>query len=194
MDGSADLALRDRHLDRLAAWVAEHGVAALTLETAANAAGISSAEIHDFFETKDEIVLALIARSRLRYRKFFVDLLADRSHTPTERRRAMWKHFVDSEPDFRIFFEAYGLALHNEEYREFIHGIDDWLELIKDTTEVQSDRVSDAAAYITLLLAVYRGAMMDLCATGARARVNAGMELFFKAAAWLHCEDDQPQR
>ena len=189
MDGSADLALRDRYLDRLAGWVAEHGVAALTLETAANAAGISSAEIRDFFETKDEIVLALIARSRLRYRKFFVELITDRSHTPTERRRAMWKHFVDSEPDFRLFFEAYGLALHNEQYGEFIHGIDDWLELIKDTT-VQSDRVSDAAAYVTLLLAVYRGAMLDLCATGARARVNAAMELFFKAAAWLHHEDE----
>jgi hypothetical protein len=32
---------------------------------------------------------------------------------------------------------------------------------------------------------VYRGAMMDFCATEERARVNAAMELWFEAADWL---------
>ena len=45
--------------------------------------------------------------------------------------RAAWDHMMASgvEPSFRLFFEAYGVALRNPElYKEFLHStIEDWL-------------------------------------------------------------------
>ena len=181
--------MRERHLDAISLWIASNGLTALTLDEAAGAAGLTPEELRGYFDSKVEVVLALIARARSRYRHMFTRLLADTTLTQDERRRKMWQHFLDSETDFRIFFEAYGLALHDDTYSGFIHGIDDWLNLIRDTTEATTQKTGDSVAYVTLLLAIYRGAMLDYCATGARARVNAAMELWFKAAKWLHGED-----
>lgn len=103
----------------------------------------------------------------------------------TERRRAMWQHYLTHEDDLRLFFEAYGVALHDETYGPFISGIEDWMGLMKETLQSQGVLPGVADAYSTLVIAVYRGAMLDYCATGNRARVNAAMELWFKSADLL---------
>jgi len=183
MDPTAELRERDALLDRLRPHVDEIGLCALTLENSALALGLPENTLHDFFPSKEDLIVALIARNRIRLRAKFADL--DLAMPADEFRRVMWKFYVETASESRLFFEAYGLALHDEHYGDFLHGINDWLGLLKEALvrrAVPSDR---AEAFATLTLAVYRGAMMDYCATEDRARVNAAMELWFEAAAWM---------
>ena len=188
MDPDDGLEQRDRHLDAISGWISKNGLSELTLEKAADAAGIPPAELLDFFDTKEEVVAALIARGRTSFRKFLTTLFADQNLSNTERARAVWQSYVASQDYFRLFFEAYALAFHNEQYGKFIHGIGDWVALMDGSFERQGIGRADADAYASLVIAVFRGAMLDLCATGQPGRLNAAMELWFKAGAFLENE------
>ncbi|HUN29694.1 MAG TPA: hypothetical protein VMV65_07790 [Alphaproteobacteria bacterium] len=183
MDPTAELRERDALLDRLRPHVDDVGLCALTLDDAAGALGLSGEALHAFFATKEDLIAALIARNRIRLRAKFANL--DLALPADEFRRVMWNFYLDTASDSRLFFEAYGLALHDEHYGDFLHGINDWLGLLKEALVRRGTRADRAEAFATLTLAVYRGAMMDFCATEERARVNAAMELWFKAASWL---------
>jgi AcrR family transcriptional regulator len=188
MDPTSELRERDALLDRIRAYVDRVGVIAMRFEDAAANAGVSVERLHEFFETKDDIVIALIARNRIKLRAKYAEMLGD-SATSNSIRRALWKFYAETESDSRLFFEAYGLALQDDaHYRDFLLGVKDWLVAMKDTLQRSGVPSGKAESYATLVLAVYRGAMMDLVATGERARVNAAMELWFKAADWLTSE------
>ena len=183
MDPTSELRERDALLERIDAHVDQHGVSDATFESLASALGIRAETLEDFFHTKTELIVALIARNRIKLRTKFAKL--DVSMDTDAFRRAMWDFYVETSSASRLLFEVYGLALFDEHYGEFLHGINDWLDLLKESLTrrgVPSDR---AEAFATLTLAVYRGAMMDLLATGERPRVNGAMELWFEAATWL---------
>jgi AcrR family transcriptional regulator len=185
MDPTSELRERDALLDRIRTYVDQVGVIAMTFEDAATSAGIQAERLGEFFANKDEIIEALIARNRIKIRAKYAEMLGG-NVTSASIRRALWKFYAESESDSRLFFEAYGLALQNNtHYREFLLGINDWLSAMKETLQRSGVPSGKAETYATLVLAVYRGAMMDLLATGQRSRVNAAMELWFKAADWL---------
>jgi len=183
MDPTAELRERDDLLDRLRPYVDQVGLCALTLENSARALGLPEETLHDFFPTKEDLIVALIARNRIRLRAKFANL--DLSMPADEFRRVMWNFYLETANESRLFFEAYGLALHDKHYGDFLHGINDWLGLLKDALIRRGVPQDRAEAFATLSLAVYRGAMMDYCATDERPRVNAAMELWFRAANWL---------
>lgn len=183
MDPTAELRERDDLLDRLHAHVDQIGLCGLTIDNAADALGLPADTLEDFFPTKEDLIAALIARNRVRLRTKFASL--DRSMSADEFRRAMWGFYLETASESRLFFEAYGLALHDEHYGDFLHGINDWLGLLTESLARRGVPGDRAEAFATLSLGVYRGAMMDYCATEDRARVNAAMELWFKAAGWL---------
>lgn len=183
MDPTAELRERDDLLDRLRPHVDEIGLCALTLEGATKALGLTLDTVQGFFPTKEDLIAALIARNRIRLRAKFAG--SDFARPADEFRRAMWNFYLETAAESRLFFEAYGLALHDEHYGDFLHGINDWLGLLKEALARRGVPNDRAEAFATLTLAVYRGAMMDYCATQERPRVNAAMELWFKAANWL---------
>jgi AcrR family transcriptional regulator len=189
MNEHADLRLRNQLIDRIRSWVDQHGLSALTLEEAAKAAGTTLDELREFFDSRDELVVALVAQNRVRLRETIAKIERDESLTSLkERRRAIWRYYLDNVSDQRLFFEAYALALGADQYNEFLGGISDWLAFLKSTSEVQGVAPERVEAYATLTVAVFRGAMMDYCATGERARINAAMELWFHAAELLEGE------
>jgi AcrR family transcriptional regulator len=185
MDPTTELRERDVLLDRIQSYAGEHGLGSLTLDDVAAAFRIPLLSLRGYFDTKDELVVALIARSRVRMRDAFARLNRDVSLDPAERRRGMWKFILEHEIDFRFFFEAYGLALHDHQYGAFMHGVGDWIRLMKESTPSQGRSDEQVEALATLVLAVYRGVMMDLCATGDRERVNAAIDLWFELLATL---------
>jgi len=187
----ADLQQRNRHLDLIGAWIAKHGLAALASASAEDVAGVSEDELREFFDSREDIVAALIARDRTFHREQLAKLLADPTLTNTQRGRSMWQHYVDAENGMRLFFEAYGIALHDEQYGRFIFGADDWFAMIDPVLERQGMSSGNADAFATLFIAVIRGAMMDLCATGNRGRVNAAMEMWFAASEILEKKLEQ---
>jgi len=179
MDPKAELQRRDALLDRVGALVERDGLAALTLDSAAPALGLTSEELHEYFESKQDLIVALIARNRIRLRERFAKA-RDQAPDDADLSRLVWDFYLDTAADSRVFFEAYGLALHDERYGEFMLGINDWLGLLVDELIRRGVPSAIANARATLALAVYRGAMLDFCATGERARVNSAMELWFK--------------
>jgi AcrR family transcriptional regulator len=184
MDPTAELRERDALLDRISTYVDKHGISNVALETVAQDLGINEERLEEFFHTKTELIVALVARNRINLRAKFAKLDVSTMGTDTFR-RAMWHFYVETASASRLFFEVYGLALADKHYGEFLHGINDWLGLLKESLTRRGVPSERAEAFATLTLAVYRGAMMDLLATGDRSRVNAAMELWFKVATWL---------
>jgi AcrR family transcriptional regulator len=185
-----ELQRRDALIDALRTHVERVGVAALTMESAAGAAGISVAELSEYFDSKEDLVVALIARNRIRLRERFAQLQRQAIAERADLRRVMWDFYLETVDDSRLFFEAYGLALHDERYRAFATGVDDWITLLTAAAEERGLPRQRAAALATLTLAVYRGAMLDFCATGDRARVSAAMELWFALERGTSTADD----
>jgi hypothetical protein len=79
------------------------------------------------------------------------------------------------EPQLRLLFELYALALRNP--RDYPGILEDPLAYWQKLTKRASVHSKSSAAEATLLLAATRGLLLDLCATGDRARVSSAMQL-----------------
>jgi AcrR family transcriptional regulator len=182
----ADDELRERSalLDRLSLYAADVGIAALTIEGAAAASGVSPERLQSYFDSREELLVAIIARNRIRLRERVGEI--DLSTRDVRRLgRTMWEFYLANSDESKIFFETYGLALHDPHYGVYLDGVKDWIALLRDRFTALGMPDDKAEALATLALAVYRGAMMDFFATGERARINAAMELFYEAGAAL---------
>lgn len=173
---------RDDLLDRIPAYAREHGLAGLSVERVAAWLGRAPDDLYQFFPTDTDLLTALVARNRVRLRDGFARLDADPSADDRVMRRRMWHAYLEAADDSELFFEAYGLALHDEHYGAFLHGVNDWLELIVESMVRRGVSSAQASAFATLTLAAYRGAMLDYCVTRDRARVSAAMEMWFDIA------------
>jgi AcrR family transcriptional regulator len=185
MDPTRELRERDALIDRIRPYVEEHGIPRVTLDEVADALGMRPAMLHEYFETKEELIAALLARNRIRLRERFAQTDNEATITDRELNRSMWNFYVETASDSKLFFEAFGLALYDRQYGEFLHGVNDWLDLLADAAIRRGVETERAQSFATLTLAVFRGAMLDYCATGDRDRLDAAMELWFAAADWL---------
>jgi hypothetical protein len=88
----------------------------------------------------------------------------------------------DSEPLFRLFFEAYGIALrHPQPYKAFLRAtVEDWLRLIADPLCRKGYARGKARAFATVVLAGLRGFMLDFCNTRDRKRLDHALSLWLR--------------
>ena len=80
----------------------------------------------------------------------------------------------------RLFFEVYALALQDRtRFPGFLESaIDDWLAALEAcATRPGFDR-DDARAFATVLIAGFRGFLLDLCATHDRVRIDRAVDLW----------------
>lgn len=173
---------RDELLVQASRYLKERGVSGFGLAPLAQWLHRPLSELRAYFDSDDDIVLALVARNRVQLRQGFMRLMGDGAIEQRELRKKMWELYLESADDSALFFEAYGLAMHDSFYGPFLHGINDWLELIAEAMVKLGTPKGRAMAYATLSLAVYRGAMLDYLVTRDRARINAAMELWFDVA------------
>ena len=173
---------RDELLAQASQYLKERGVAGFGIAPFADWLRRPAADLRAYFDSDEDLVLALVARNRVRLREGFVRLAGGGTLEDRDLRRKMWKLYLDAADDSSLFFEAYGLALHDSFYGPFVHGINDWLGLIAETMVKRGTAQGKATAFATLSLAVYRGAMLDYLVTRDRARVNAAMEMWFDLA------------
>lgn len=178
-----ELQERDALLGRIRTYVDQHGLTQLTMDGLARALAMPRARLEAFFENKEEIAVALIARDRVRQRAAFLRIDSASTLSRIERGRNLWKFFLETESDSKLLFESMALGLRDQHYRDFVHGVDDWIAITEEALARDGFPREKATAFATLALAVYRGAMMDVCATGERARVSAAMELWFEATS-----------
>ncbi|HEX3550532.1 MAG TPA: TetR/AcrR family transcriptional regulator [Candidatus Elarobacter sp.] len=171
-------------LERITDYVAENGLADLSLRPLADAVGSSPRVLLYYFTSKEDLIGEVLARLRARQRMVFATLPRDAA-TYAVTVRAAWKLMSDPahERVFRLFFEVYGLALQApDRYAEFLRGaVEDWIAYLAAANVAQGYAMRDARAIATVVLAGYRGFLLDLLATGERARIDRAVELWIAA-------------
>jgi AcrR family transcriptional regulator len=175
---------RQRELLELAyAYVLDHGLAGLSLRPLATAIGSSPRVLLFLYGSKDELVRALLARARTDE----LDLLA-RLRTSyggqaaglVETAEVVWDWLAAEEHRavLKLWVEAYGRSLVETDgpWAEFARStVRDWLDLLKESQPPRDRRTHQGSIERTLVLAVLRGALLDLLATGEAKRTGAAV-------------------
>ncbi len=177
-------------LDAIVDHLTAHGVAELSLRPLAKAVGSSPRVLLYYFGSKEELVVKALARLRERQRATYARMKGGTFATPADACRAIWKNMSapESEPLFRMFFEAYAMALrHPQRFKDFLRSaVEDWLEFLATPLIRKGHADGQSRAYATVVLAGFRGLMLDYCASRDRKRQDRAVNL------WLHALDTIP--
>jgi AcrR family transcriptional regulator len=178
----ADAAHRLELLDRIAAYVMSNGVASLSLRPLAKELGVSPAALLYYFHSKEELTVEILRHAGDRQRELFASLRARADDTPSDVCRAVWRIIgaPSARPLFRLFFEVYGLALIDaQRFPGFFPGaVSNWIGFLEETYVRDGAEPAQARIFATVVLAGFRGFLLDLCATGDDERVGRAVELW----------------
>lgn len=160
-------------LDEIIEVVSSGGIGGRSLREIADGAGTSHRMILHHFGSRDELLVAIVEEVERRQAATLGDLPDD----PAEAVAAMWKDLRRPElrPFERLFFECYARAAQGEEpfARLVPAAVDGWLDAVDEVSGGGVDR-----AFARLGLAVTRGLLLDLVATGDEAGVDAAAAHF----------------
>lgn len=177
---------KDELLDRAYRYALEHGLADLSLRPLAAAIGSSPRVLLFLFGSKDGLVAALLARARADELAFLersggdvpgADLAATVAAT------WQWLAADQVRPLLTLWTEAYGRSLTEPDgpWSGFAaRSVADWLDVLGATQPHAGDDGTGACADRTLALAVLRGCMLDLLASGDAGRVTAAVERYLR--------------
>jgi AcrR family transcriptional regulator len=199
MSRTVDRERRARLLERISAYVVAHGLADLSLRPLGEAVGLSPRTLLYHFGSKEQIVVAVLAALRARQQALFARMAGSELRSPVAICRAAWAHVSDPEvgPMMRLFFETYALALRDpDRFAGFFEGaVEDWLRFLAAPLVAEGMPEERARAHATVVLAGYRGFLLDYVATGDAARVGAAIDLWSEALHAYHArekDDAQP--
>jgi AcrR family transcriptional regulator len=188
---------KERLLDAVIAYVADHGVADVSLRRLATEIGTSHRMLIYHFGSKEGLLVEVIRAVEARQRETLADFDLDPSLSSTELQRRMWRVLSDPAlwPNARLFFEVYGQALQGRHHTA--HFLDDivesWLEPATAVRLAQGVPPKRARAQARLDVATTRGLLLDLLATGDRAGVDDAAEQFNALfEAWLADTREHP--
>ena len=171
---------KERLLRAAIDYVSDHGVADLSLRGLAAAIGTSHRMLIYHFGSKEGLLIEVIRAVEAQQRDTLAALDVDPGLSPSDVARRMWQHLSDPAlwPNERLFFETYGQALQARPHTvEFLDGIvESWLEPIAALRGAQGVPPDRARAQARLDLAITRGLLLDLLATGDRAGTTDAVE------------------
>ncbi len=160
-------------LDALVDAFARGGIGGRSLREVAEAVGTSHRMLLHHFGSREELLLAIVEEVERRQRQTVPDLPTD----PAGAQAAMWADVRRPElwPAERLFFECYARGAQGEEpfARMLPAAVEDWLAGVDDHTGGAAD-----PALVRLGLAVTRGLLLDLVATGDADGVDAAAARF----------------
>ena len=176
-------------LERAYRYVLEHGLADLSLRPLAAAIGSSPRVLLFLFGSKDGLVRALLARARSDELAFLARARAD--GTPGDLAtvvRATWQWLAAEpvRPLLIVWAEAYARSLIEPDgpWSGFARQtVDDWLDVLAAAQLPARRRSHAGAAERTLALAVLRGGLLDLLATGDADRLGDAIEQHLRQTA-----------
>lgn len=157
---------RRQLLEAAVDYVIEHGLSTLSLRPLAAALDTDAPVLLHHFGSKENLLVQILNGVRDRLRQVAADAGGPHQLQPVWQ----WAAAPEHEPLYRLFFEAYGIALRDPgAYREFLdHVVADWLAQLGPT--MGEERA-------TLAIAAIRGLLLDLLTTGDRARVDSAVRL-----------------
>jgi AcrR family transcriptional regulator len=170
-------------LERAYRYVLANGLTDLSLRPLAKAIESSPRVLLFLFGSKDGLVRALLARARADELALLTELEATSRTTPVGLAAAteqIWSWLAAEEHRalLRLWVEGYGRSLTDPDgpWAEFARStVEDWLAVL-GAAQPAAERVTRAGRVRrTLALAVLRGALLDLLATGDVARTTAAV-------------------
>jgi AcrR family transcriptional regulator len=181
---------RQKLLDGAIRYVAEQGLSDTSLRTLAAALGTSHRMLIHHFGSKERLWVEIVRAVEARQRDLLGQILPDSELPVAEAMRAWWKHISDRAlwPNERLFFEIYGQALQGRAHTtELLDGIvEDWVEPAAQINIALGVPRDLARAHARVGVAVTRGLLLDLLATGATDAVDAAMDAFIDVyVTWL---------
>ncbi|WP_129670130.1 TetR/AcrR family transcriptional regulator [Phytoactinopolyspora endophytica] len=163
-------------------YVAAHGVGDRSLREIAAELGSSHRMLIYHFGSKEGLLVEIIRVMEQRQRALLEELDDLETASPLDVAREFWQRVADPAlwPYERLFFEVYGRALQGDpESRPLLDGvIDAWLDPLARAFRRAGMHPDHARDHARLGLAVARGLLLDLLATGERAAVDGAMEQF----------------
>jgi AcrR family transcriptional regulator len=176
-------ASKERLLAAAIDYAAEHGISDLSLRRLAAALGTSHRMLIYHFGSKEGLLVEVIRAVEQRQRDALTGLGRDPSLSPAETMRRMWERLADPRlwPHERLFFEVYGQALQGRAHAApLLDGIvESWLEPLTEFALELGLPADTARANARLWVAVARGLLLDLLATGDRGGVDEALEQFW---------------
>ncbi|HET6546810.1 MAG TPA: TetR/AcrR family transcriptional regulator [Solirubrobacter sp.] len=171
---------RERLLDAVIEHITTRGVSDLSLRELAAAIGTSHRMLIHHFGGAEGLRVAVVQAVEARQRELLADVVPDLSQGLGHAMRVWWQHISDPSlwPNERLFFELYGQALQGRPgTTPLLDGIvDAWVEPAVEILAAHG--VPEPRATARLGVAVTRGLLLDLLATGDRAAVDAAMDAY----------------
>jgi len=163
----------------------EHGIADMSLRPLAAAIGSSPRVLVFLFGNKDRLVRALLARARAAELAMLERLGQAAGEQPVGLAVAVeqvwvWLAALEHRPVLRLWAEAYTRSLVEPDgaWAGFAEStVNDWLAVLAECQPTRERRSAKGAIRRTLALAVLRGALLDLLATGDERRTGAAVDL-----------------
>jgi AcrR family transcriptional regulator len=163
-------------------YVTEHGFGELSLREVAAAIGTSHRMLIYHFGSREGLVVAVVQAVEAAQRAFLAELAADVALTPSDVMRAVWRRVSDPglAPNVRLFFEIYAAALQRRPGTEGLLEdiVDSWVDVMAELAGRRGMDTARARVDARLGVAVSRGLLLDLLATGNRAAVEAAVERY----------------
>jgi AcrR family transcriptional regulator len=186
---------RERLVDSVIEHFTADGLADQSLRRIARAVGTSHRMLLYHFGSKDELLLEVVRAVEARTRARFGAIAEDADAETDELVRRMWAAVADPVlADLeRLFFALYGRALQRDD--SMLPLLEDDVERWLDANAARSARhgipADVARIHARLGLAVIRGLLLDLLASGDRTGADAALEVFARryAGRWW---DPQP--
>lgn len=178
----ADKDAKQRLLAAAVDYVAEHGVGDQSLRQLAAGLGTSHRMLIYHFGSKQGLLVEIIRAVEARQREVLAELAREPGESAGDMARRFWRRVSDPSlwPNARLFFEVYGQALQGRPGTT--HLLDDvihaWLDPVIALGVAQGLSEEDAVVAARLGLAVTRGLLLDLLATGDREAVDAAMDRY----------------
>jgi AcrR family transcriptional regulator len=170
---------RDRLLAAAVRHALDAGIADLSLRQIAAAIGTSHRMLIYHFGSREGLLVAVTQAVEAQQRA----TLLESGIAPEDARRS-WERLSDPAlwPQERLFFELYAYALLGRPGTEgFLDGIvESWVAPVADALVKAGADERTARADARLGVAVVRGLLLDLLATGDRAGVNEAYERFLQ--------------
>jgi len=184
---------RQQLLDAAIEYAAGHGISDLSLRSLAAALGTSHRMLIFHFGSKEGLWVEIARTVDRRQREQLRGFPPDPGLPPGELMRAWWKHFSAPAlwPYERLFFELYGQALQGRPHTagfldEFLDGVIGWLEPVVAASVAKGIPEPQARAQLRLGVAVTRGLLLDLLATGDTEAADQAMDAFIALIeTWL---------
>jgi AcrR family transcriptional regulator len=187
---------RQRLLDSVIEHFTAEGLADQSLRRIAEAIGSSHRMLLYHFGSKDGLLLEVVREVEARTHVRLMALGEDAVGETDQLIRRMWAYLADPAlGDFeRLFFALYGRALQGDEsIRPLLtDDIEHWLDANVTLSTPLGVPEEVARTHARLGLAVTRGLLLDLLATGDRAGVEAALEVFARRyrGKWWDRQDE----